>query len=71
MPSLAEALPAEIARVSAVKERYVGLRGMRGVNVEPGIALIGLSLETAIKASGSGDVVAMLLAYEDLKAISG
>lgn len=67
MGSLATALPEEINRVRAVQDAYKELRGMPNVIVEPQIALMEASITTAIAASASGDVIAMLRAYEDLK----
>ena len=67
MGSLATALPDEINRVRKVQDQYKELRGQPGVLVEPTIMMMEASIEAAIKASASGDVVAMLLAYEDLK----
>jgi hypothetical protein len=69
MSSLAEALPAEIKRVRRVQDEFKALRGMRNVIVEPQIAMMERSIEEAIKASASGDVVAMLRAFEDLKGL--
>lgn len=65
-PSLAEALPAEIIRVGKLKEQFLELRAP-DVWVEPAIFLLTRSIENAVRASSSGDVLAMLRAYEDLK----
>jgi len=67
MTSLAEALPAEIARVTEIKEMYQSLRGMPGVNVEPAIHFMTKDIEYAITALAEGDVVQMLRCYEVLK----
>ncbi|CAN5572008.1 hypothetical protein BH10PSE14_BH10PSE14_06170 [soil metagenome] len=67
MTSLAEALPAEINRVRAVQDTYKELRGMPNVIVEPQIAMMEASIQAGINANASGDVVAMLRAFEDLK----
>lgn len=63
--SLAEALPLEQARVREVLELFksIGPAGMFGA------AMIETSLRAADKAAASGDVVAMLRAYQDLKGI--
>ena len=71
MSSLAEMLPNEINRVRAVQDTFKELRGMPNVMVEPQIAMMEASIKAAIAASASGDVVAMLLAYEDLKGWTG
>lgn len=67
MASLAVELPAEINRVRGVQDTYKELRSMPNVIVEPQIAMMEQSIQSAIKASASGDVIAMLRAYEDLK----
>ena len=67
MESLAEALPKEQARVREVLEHYkeIGPSGLFGA------AMIEQSLQRADKAIMSGDVVAMIAAYKDLKEIKG
>lgn len=67
MNSLAEQLPAEINRVREIQDQFKGLRGMKNVIVEPQIAMIEQAISAAISASASGDVIAMLRAYETLK----
>ena len=61
--SLAEALPLEQARVRELIPIYesIGSAGMFAT------AMMNRSLRRADEASASGDVVAMLRAYEDLK----
>lgn len=63
--SLAEALPKEMARVREVLGQYraIGPAGMFGA------AFIEQDLRAADQAVMSGDVVAMLRAYEQLKTI--
>lgn len=65
MASLAESLPAEQARVREVLGYYreIGPAGAIGA------AMIEQSLRRADQAVMSGDVIAMLAAYEDLKGI--
>ena len=65
MASLAEALPIEQARVRKVLTHYreIGPAGRFGA------AMIEQSLRKAEQAAATGDVVAMLAAYEDLKTI--
>lgn len=67
--TLAEALPREIARVTAKKERWQGY--MRDHNMGPGmqlsINLMQIEIEQAVRALASGDVAEMLAAHEALK----
>lgn len=70
MTSLADALPAEIKRVSAIRAEYASLRGMPGVNVEPAIFLMDRSLDLAIVAASHGDVAGMVGALADLRGYS-
>ena len=65
--TLGTALPKEQARVRQVQADYraIGPPGFIGAT------LIEMSLRKADQAVMSGDVVAMLLAYEDLKSIQG
>lgn len=67
MSNLAEALPAEINRVRAVQDTYKELRSLPNVIVEPQIAMMEACIQAGIKASASGEVIAMIRAYEDLK----
>jgi hypothetical protein len=52
-----------------VLPQYESCRGMPNVNVEPAIYMIKQSLKRAEKAAISGDLIAILEAYEDLKGI--
>ena len=63
MTTLGDALPAEMARVRKLKEQYLSL-GSAGAF---GAAMMEASLQAADRVSISGDVVAMIQAYEDLK----
>lgn len=67
MTSLAEALPAEINRVIALKGEYVSLRDLPEVNVAPAIAMMTASIERAIRVSIEGDGVGMVAALADLR----
>ena len=67
MTNLAEALPAQIARVREIQDHYKELRGLPNVIVEPQIAMMEASIQAAIKAAAAGDVVQMLRCHEDLK----
>lgn len=68
MPSLAEALPQEIARVSELIGRYESLPNGVG---KIGAALMRISVQAAIAAISEGDLVGMMRAHEDLKGFSG
>lgn len=65
MESLAESLPKEQARVREVLGYYkeIGSAGMFGA------AMIEQSLQKADEAAASGDLTAMIVAYDDLKSI--
>ena len=65
MESVGTALPKEMARVREVLGHYkeIGSAGMFGA------AMIEQSLRQADEAVISGDIVAILRAYEDLKGI--
>ncbi len=67
MSSLATELPAQINRVREIQDEFKSLRGMRNVVVEPQIMMMEAAITRAINAASSGDVIAMLRAYEDLK----
>lgn len=67
--SVADALPREIARVTAKKERWQGY--MREHNMGPGMQLsvniMQAEIEQAIKAMAEQDTVAMMQSLEALK----
>lgn len=65
MDTLGDKLPEEMARVRSVLGYYkeIGPAGMLGA------AMIEQSLRAADKAVMSGDLVAMISAYQDLKEI--
>ena len=67
MTSLAEALPKEIARVRGVQDLYKEMRSMPNVIVEPQIAMMETAIRHATEACASGDVVAMVRWFEELK----
>ena len=66
--SLADALPKEIARVSAKRDRW---RDMMREMAMPGMALsiriMEAEIQRATKACASGDVLEMIAAHEALK----
>ena len=67
MSSLAEALPTEINRVrEVVIPIFEALRSMPNTIVEPQI-IMKYAVSMAIKACASGDIIAMLQWYEELK----
>ncbi|KPD17223.1 hypothetical protein ADM96_20095 [Burkholderia sp. ST111] len=61
--TLGDALPDEIARVTVILGHYIEI-GPAGAF---GVMLIRASLDRATRAAASGDVIAMIHAYEDLK----
>lgn len=65
--TLAEALPAEQKRVREVREAYceIGPAGYLGT------VIIDQALARAEQAAASGDVIAMLRSYEELRGITG
>lgn len=68
--SLAEALPREIARVMAKKERWQGYcrdHPELAQGMQFGIVVMGVEIEAAITAAASGDVLEMLRAHASLK----
>lgn len=68
--SLADALPREIARVSAKMERwkaYAREMPETAQGMFMGITLMNFTIRNAIAAAEWGDVAAMLEAYEALK----
>ena len=67
MESLGDALPKEQARVREILGYYKEI----GVPGTFGSTMIEQSLENAEKAIISGDVVAMIAAYNDLQGITG
>jgi hypothetical protein len=71
MPSLATALPDEINRVRQLQDEYKSLRAMPNVMVEPQILMMEAAITRAISASASGDVIAMLRSFEELKGYEG
>ena len=62
--TLGDALPKEMARVRDVLMPLYQSIGVPGV---PALTMMRMSLDNAAMAMASGDVVAMLRAYEDLK----
>ena len=66
--TLADALPAQIKRVTAKKERWQDM--MREHNMGPGmqfsINIMQAEIERGVSALASGDVVEMLAAHEAL-----
>lgn len=69
MVSLGDALPDEIARVTAILGEYTALQSMNlpNVMVGPTIVMIQHDLDRATRALASGDVVEMVAAYQSLK----
>lgn len=67
--TVADALPREIARVTAKKERWQAM--MKDHDMGPGmqfsINIMQMEIENAIKAAASGDVVQMMASLQSLK----
>lgn len=59
--------PREQARVRELMKQYLSLDGMPGVNVKFAIAALEAVLRRADQAAMSGDIVAILRSYEELK----
>ena len=70
--TLADALPREIARVTAKKERW--MRYMIEQDMGPGmqfsINIMQAEISEAIRACATGDVAAMMAAHQTLKGYS-
>lgn len=66
--TLADALPDQIARVTAKKERWIGYQ--KDHNMGPGmqfsINIMGATIQEGVDALASGDVVRMMAAHEAL-----
>jgi len=65
--NLPHQLATELVRVTELRCRYEGLRGMRQANPEPAITLMNLAISAGIEAFGSGDAAAMMDAVQQLK----
>ena len=68
--TLADALPREIARVTAKKERWIGyckdMPPNFSLGMQPTIHLMRMAIERGVSALASGDVSEMLRAHADL-----
>jgi predicted Ser/Thr protein kinase len=65
--SVGDDFPREQARVRELVEQYISLDGTPGVNVKFAIAALRQVLRRADEAAISGDVLAILRSYEELK----
>ena len=74
LTTLADALPAEIARVQAKRERWLGYAREMGPQGAAGMAfttrIMQAEINEAVQALASGDVVRMLRAHDALKGYS-
>jgi hypothetical protein len=72
--NLADALPAQIARVQAKRDRWVGYAREMGpqgaVGTQFTIRIMQAEINEAVQALASGDVVRMIRAHEALKGYS-
>lgn len=71
MTSLAIELPKEINRVRGIQDQFKEIRSLPNVMVEPQIAMMEQEIQTAINAISSGDLIAMIQSYENLKGYTG
>ena len=67
MSSLGEEMPLAIKRAQQVRDQFIELRGMPNVMVGAQIAILSHEINAAIDAQSSGDVIAILRAYEAIK----
>lgn len=67
MTSLGAEMPKAIERAQKVRDEFISLRGIPNIIVEPQIAILTHQINLAIQALASGDVIAMLRAYEQIK----
>lgn len=67
--SLADALPKEIKRVQAKRERWLEYEREAGprANFKPALFMMQASIDEGVASLASGDVVRMLRAYQDLQ----
>lgn len=65
--SVGSEMPGAIARARMVRDQLIELRGTPGVMVEPQITIITAEIDRAVAALASGDVVAILRSYEEIK----
>lgn len=63
----AEKLAREIRRVTELRCEYARLKNMPGLNVAPVMLLMERALEKACVAAGSGEVVTVIAAINDLE----
>ena len=71
--TLADALPREIERISAKRDRWISLAQdhpeiASGMNIT--IAIMQAEIVIAVRACAKGDVVEMMVAHESLKGYS-
>lgn len=68
--TLADALPREIARVSAKRDRWRDMAKENptlGIGMNLSVAIMQAEIDRAIRACTSGGVVEMMVAYQALK----
>lgn len=68
--TLADALPREISRVTAIRDNYIRMATEHpsiavGLNIT--ITIMGAEINRAVCVSASGDVVEMMRCYQSLK----
>jgi hypothetical protein len=67
--TLADALPAEIKRIQAKRERWLGYAKDAGPQAMfgPALTMMQMAIDEGVQALASGDVVRMLRAHAELK----
>ena len=68
--NLVEGLSREIERVGNMKRAAEGMAGMPGVNMGPYLAVCVAAIALGHRAIGTGDILCMKRAYEDLAGIN-
>jgi hypothetical protein len=67
--TLGDALPAEIKRIQAKRERWLGYAKDAGpvASFNPALMMMQMAIDEGVAALASGDVVRMIAAYQTLK----
>ena len=68
--NVAEKLAAELVRVTTIRCHYESLRYMRGVYVEPAIAMMTAAIDNGIKAAGVCDALTQIQSIKSLEGFS-
>jgi hypothetical protein len=68
--TLADALPREIARVTAIRDSYIKMATEHpdiAAGMQITIAIMGAEIDRAVRASVAGDIVEMIRCHQSLK----